>query len=168
MTNSQRDENTREMGKPGSFLVGCAIGLCLLLTVGVFVVWRAKKAEDARRSLTLDRLTDLGGLLRMHVAVPPHADGAGEDWTGMRTFVDAVNARQKTYNKGEDLEEVPSVLPRGEWLDGWGHPIRYRCPGVVHKKGWDFYSCGPNGRDDQGEFDDLVVGEDAAVTSAAH
>jgi hypothetical protein len=44
--------------------------------------------------------------------------------------------------------------------DAWNHLVRYRCPGPVHPKGWDVYSLGPNGRDDHGDANDLVIGED--------
>ncbi len=55
-------------------------------------------------------------------------------------------------------------------LDVWRHPIYYRCPGPVHKNGWDLISCGPNGVYEEGGGDDIVVGEDvpggvASVTS---
>ena len=43
-------------------------------------------------------------------------------------------------------------------LDAWGQPIYYRCPGPVHKNGWDLISCGPNGLYEEGGGDDLVVG----------
>lgn len=43
-------------------------------------------------------------------------------------------------------------------LDAWGHPIRYACPGPLH--GWDVWSCGPDGVDDEGCGDDLVAGDD--------
>ena len=51
-------------------------------------------------------------------------------------------------------------------VDGWGRRMAYRCPGPVHRNGWDLYSFGPNGKDDDGGGDDILVGEDvAAVTS---
>ncbi len=47
-------------------------------------------------------------------------------------------------------------------LDGWGHAIRIRCPGPVHTHGWDAWSSGPNGLDESGQGDDILVGEDVA------
>src|SRR5207237_599182 len=44
--------------------------------------------------------------------------------------------------------------------DAWGNPIYYRCPGPIHKNGWDLISCGPNGVYEEGQGDDIVVGED--------
>jgi hypothetical protein len=45
-------------------------------------------------------------------------------------------------------------------FDLWGRPLIYRCPGPVHRHGWDLYSVGPSGVDDQGGDDDIVVGEE--------
>lgn len=49
--------------------------------------------------------------------------------------------------------------------DAWGRPIVYRSPGVVHRSGWDVYSFGPDGADDSGEGDDIVVGREEAQAS---
>jgi hypothetical protein len=46
-------------------------------------------------------------------------------------------------------------------LDAWGAPIHFRAqPGPVHKHGWDLWSDGPNGIDEQGRGDDILLGED--------
>jgi hypothetical protein len=47
-------------------------------------------------------------------------------------------------------------------LDGWGQHLVFRSPGPAHRHGWDLYSVGPNGIDEQGLGDDLLVGEDLA------
>ncbi len=47
-------------------------------------------------------------------------------------------------------------------LDAWGHPIRFKAPGPIHVAGWDLWSFGPNGLNDNGRGDDIVVGEDLA------
>jgi type II secretory pathway pseudopilin PulG len=52
--------------------------------------------------------------------------------------------------------------PRQAVLDAWGNPIRYRSPGPIHRHGWDLYSVGPNGIDERGQGDDIIVGEDVA------
>lgn len=49
-----------------------------------------------------------------------------------------------------------------EAADGWGCPLIYRAPGPVHRRGWDLYSVGPNGIDEQGKGDDVLIGEDVA------
>jgi general secretion pathway protein G len=49
-----------------------------------------------------------------------------------------------------DIREVVALF-----YDAWGRPIRYRCPGLVNRNGFDLYSLGPNGRDDGGSGDDI-------------
>jgi hypothetical protein len=45
-------------------------------------------------------------------------------------------------------------------------PIHFRVPGSFHGRGWDAWSVGPNGIDEQGAGDDILIGEDVAdVTS---
>jgi hypothetical protein len=51
-------------------------------------------------------------------------------------------------------------------LDPWGHVLVYECPGPVHFRGWDLYSVGPNGIDEHGGGDDILVGEDVADVSS--
>ena len=46
--------------------------------------------------------------------------------------------------------------------DGWGRPFRIRAPGPVHKHGRDLWSFGPNGINEQGGGDDILVGADVA------
>jgi len=129
------------LSKGASFLVGCGIAVVLVLVVGLVVVWRGKKIEDEKRFVTSVMLIRLSSGIPSNVGV--HADGSGSDWTG---------------------QEALGLKPL--WLDGWGNPIRYRCPGPIHKHGWDLWSCGPNGRDDHGTFDDILVGEDIAPESS--
>ena len=50
---------------------------------------------------------------------------------------------------------------RARFMDHWGHRLRWACPGRVHPGGWDLYSIGANGEDEDGGGDDLVTGEDA-------
>ena len=44
-----------------------------------------------------------------------------------------------------------------ELLDPWGKPFEYRSPGDVNEDGYDVWSCGPDGKDDNGKegSDDL-------------
>lgn len=49
---------------------------------------------------------------------------------------------------------------RAHFMDLWGHHLRWACPGRVHPMGWDLYSIGANGDDEQGAGDDIVTGED--------
>jgi hypothetical protein len=142
---SSKGEESATLGWKGSFLVGCGIGVVLLLVVGLVVVQKAKKVEDAKRQRTLQALMDDAKCLRVTFGDrPPQADGSGADWSGM-----------KTLTAGSEKFEW-------ELVDGWGNPIRYRRPGPIHRHGWDLWSCGPNGKDDQGTFDDIIIGEDVA------
>lgn len=46
----------------------------------------------------------------------------------------------------------------GVWhpfFDGWRQPFKYRCPGKHNPLSFDLYSIGPNGKDEQGEGDDI-------------
>ena len=175
----------REVGRPASFLIGCAIAVVMLIVVGPIVYWRVWTAEQKRHNVTLQRLKIISWLVRSHEArshlPPPRADGLGEDWTGMHALADAITAAWPPPLPGSPRKYFMEVTPDAlvetttppskqrivhETIDGWGNPIRYRCPGVVHKHGWDAYSCGPNGKDDQGTFDDLVVGEDVAAVAS--
>jgi hypothetical protein len=133
----------RELDWKASFAVGCAIAVVLSLAVGSWVVWTGRKAEDEKKRRTQRCLeADELCLKQLYGTNPPRANGAGEDWSGMKTLVGTAG--------------------KFEWelKDGWGNPLIYRRPGPVHTKGWDLWSCGPNGKDDQGTFDDILVGED--------
>ncbi len=134
------DETPKELGWRGSFCLGCGIGLVVLLVVGLLVFWRVKKLEDGKRAATQYQLYYLTDRVRGGIL----ADGSGDDWTGQKAL----------------------GVPIKPHTDGWGNPIRYRCPGPVHRNGWDLWSCGPNGKDDQGTFDDILVGEDTAPVSS--
>ncbi len=50
--------------------------------------------------------------------------------------------------------------------DAWGNPIIYCQPGPVHPNGFDLYSVGPNGIDEHGGGDDIVVGGDVAPVAS--
>jgi glutaredoxin len=50
--------------------------------------------------------------------------------------------------------------------DAWGNPVIFRQPGPVHRRGFDLYSVGPNGIDEHGGGDDIVVGEDVAPVAS--
>lgn len=41
------------------------------------------------------------------------------------------------------------------FYDEWNHPLRYRYPGKYDPQGFDLYSVGPDGKDDDGEGDDI-------------
>jgi len=47
----------------------------------------------------------------------------------------------------------------GQWLDPWGRPIAYRATRLKFGLGWSvrLYSLGPDGRDDNGYGDDILM-----------
>ena len=137
----QPREEAPELGWKGSFVLGCGIAVVALVLVGLVVAWRGKKAEAEKRSHTDGILRNVYTFAKFQNA--PKADGRTADWTGQKML----------------------GLPEIE-VDGWGNPVHYRCPGPVHKNGFDVWSCGPNGKDDQGTFDDILVGEDVAPVSS--
>lgn len=47
----------------------------------------------------------------------------------------------------------PYILDPNSLLDAWGHPLRYRVPGVHNPDGYDLWSAGPDG--DDGTDDDI-------------
>lgn len=94
-------------------------------------------------------------LCEWHSGIPP------EEWF--------LEREQKTLPLNASCRMI--LMPRGSIprypgrqivVDAWGRPIQYRHPGVVRQHGWDLYSLGPNGIDERGQGDDVLVGEDVA------
>ncbi len=80
----------------------------------------------------------------------------------------AIVLELKEKPESEKLEDLLAALKaqglesrRARFMDLWGHKLRWRCPGRVHTKGWDLYSIGPNGEDEEGAGDDILIGADA-------
>jgi hypothetical protein len=119
------------------------------------------------------------------VAKPIPANGADDDPTGLRNLArelqrQGIHGSHAIWFVNEHLREEYNESPREQYTepqngsnepinaaDGWDRPVCYRCPGPVHKRGWDLWSCGPNGVDEQGGGDDILVGEDVAVVGSA-
>ena len=75
------------------------------------------------------------------------------------------------YDMGEYPEELEALFQskedadddryNGPYLDGsieelkdpWGNPYSYRCPGEINEDGFDLWSWGPDGKDDEGDED---------------
>lgn len=91
-------------------------------------------------------------------------DGTGDDPTGECSFVGIVEKSPDT--KGGYFSWCKQVWFSSQ-TDAWGNRIRFRCPGVVHRRGWDLYSVGPDGIDEGGGGDDILVGEDVATVSSS-
>jgi hypothetical protein len=122
--------------------------------------------------MTRDTLDVLAARIRAS-REPILADGSQGDETGLWAVARGLEGRAATVSGSQsgqpgwcpDLRWVGSV----EWIeadDGWNRPVRYRCPGPVHAHGWDLYSFGPDGIDDHGGGDDVLVGEDVALETS--
>jgi hypothetical protein len=150
-------EGRRPVGTPGKTLIGFGALLAAGLIVAVIVACAAARAEGVRVRRTAELLKRLAPFIRdrrcvvmpndhSFTVVPRAGSGAPEDWARVE----------------RDWEEsYPSFIAHN-LQDAWHRPLIYRRPGPVHKRGWDLWSCGPNGMDEQGSGDDLLVGEDLA------
>jgi hypothetical protein len=64
------------------------------------------------------------------------------------------------------LESWKDFENPGVFFDEWRHLVRFASPGPIHRRGWDLWSCGPNGVDEGGEGDDIAVGEDISLVES--
>ena len=62
----------------------------------------------------------------------------------------------------------PDIFRRGDSRDAWNRPLIYRRPSSHPARPHDFYSAGPDGRDDNGGGDDVVVWEDRGYYTGSH
>jgi hypothetical protein len=128
-------------GPTRSFLVGCGIAF-VALSLAFVVLWvrgRARARDQRRATGTV--LDALAAKLeeRSRSARAPAARGLGADFSGQRALMEAG---------------LLTPAPEGALIsDAWGQPLRYRSESPAHFK---LYSFGPNGRDDEGGFDDLL------------
>lgn len=141
--NEQKSEDERAPGGR-SFVIGCFIGLVVMIGISVVVLTygRSLALEKAQRTKAMVKEVGQGLMdLAEKKALPP-ADGLGGDYSGQKALREA----------GFALPKEPSY--QGLLCDSWKQPYRYRSKEAGH---FIFYSFGPNGRDDKGEFDDIAV-----------
>jgi hypothetical protein len=144
-----------------------SVGSVLLVVAVACALTRAKETER-KRVTTLSHITAFFSVLPPHGYFPsaPHADGS-TDPTGQDALYERVRFRSDVHAyPTNDPCYAAFVNRRARLIDEWGNALVYRCPGPVHKAGWDLYSFGANGRDDGGLEDDLLVGEDLAPVSS--
>ncbi|HZV01327.1 MAG TPA: hypothetical protein VFF73_31735 [Planctomycetota bacterium] len=123
--------------------IGTLLVFALILATGI-AVHRRREAE--RLSETKDRLREVSDLIR-------------KDWRS-RTRLRLALTTPPT--RSVHLYDVERGLENGPFRDGWGRPFLCARPGPVHRHGWDLWSVGPNGIDEQGNGDDILVGENVA------
>ncbi|HLK16971.1 MAG TPA: type II secretion system protein GspG [Fimbriimonadaceae bacterium] len=167
----------RELGRLGKLLLAITVVLTAAFGVCAGIAIRAKTTEDEKRKQTKLLMTRFLEEVRHRpgnsVFSPPPRPLADSDPTGQKAIAACFNdfAHRNSYMpttdvdaRSEDLwKAFQGALRQGNARDGWGHPYLYRSPGVLHKEGWDLISCGPNGIDEEGKGDDLIVGEDTPL-----
>ncbi len=164
----------RKLGLGCKLLLTGGIALTVLL-VALGVLLHVKRLERTRRTITL--LEGMNDCL-VHTAVPVQLPSFDDGQAAMNRRVerpDVTNGHELVLSRIHGQPAIPPDLVP-EWnafvrgkhvLDAWNHAIYYRCPGPVHKSGWDLMSCGPNGIYEEGGGDDIVVGEDVPGGIAA-
>jgi hypothetical protein len=185
------------LSRKAKALVATGLALVLGLVTALAVAFWLRRLEaerDRRTRATLASMNQLVGfnLLPHHypaaltdyfgvvVTLDEPDDETGQvalrretAWEGVILGGHGASGRDFIAIRGDDalgFDETCSKLirsPREPVLDAWGHPIRYKHPGTVHKHGWDLYSVGPNGIDEQGGGDDILLGADVAPETSA-
>jgi hypothetical protein len=105
------------------------------------------------------------GCLAMLGALVPIGLSAWRETRRHHQTLAAINAIVRELHVDESIALF--YMTRQPELDGWGRPLLYRSPGPVHPHGWDLWSVGPNGIDEQGGGDDILVGENVAAEGSA-
>jgi hypothetical protein len=135
-----------EQVPPGqSFLIGCGIGLALLIIAApCILIWSFRRAaiQDRASREALDSLKLRLEAHREERGSLPVSLGLGDDFSGQKAL----------FTAGFNVEA--KALHDGLLVDGWGRPWIYRCTEQGPAR---FYSCGPNGRDEDGQFDDRLL-----------
>ena len=158
-------------------MVGAVLALALVVAA-VVILLRRRSVEAERAERTRLVVTNVASFVReltFPVGKPPLARGEPLDPDGqvalsaeVRTFFtfvpDEKTRRVQMVGVGgwhEVSAEVWMLLEGRETVrDAWGRPLRYRCPGPVHHRGFDVYSLGADGEDDGGRGDDILEGTD--------
>jgi hypothetical protein len=165
-------------------LLVVALLICLLVAAAAIgAVVERRRAESrvrfTRAALVMIRDRETYAPMLHFAGMWPRADGSGDDNSGMKALGRVYELKLlvthagyvgslDTENHGWRFSHTLKGQNPTEPVDAWGRTLVYRCPGPVHHQGWDLYSFGPDGIDDRGEGDDILVGEDvASIESAA-
>jgi len=131
--------------------------------------------ENRKNAKCRELLSDFATLV-VFFGIPRTSSHPGTDPTGLDAIYDAFRPymfSKKDFRKSlapSQQRAVATLEVDPPAVDAWGNSIYYRCPGPIHKNGFDLISCGPNGVYEEGGGDDIVVGEDlpggiAAISS---
>ena len=144
-----------------------AVHLVILCVLALTSIGSRAREEVERRRRTIAGLRLYGSVIHdlaaVETSMPP---GVYRPNDPTAQYVLVARIRQAR------LQRLPSPMFDALWIqtfavmDGWGRGYVYRCPGPIHTRGWDLYSVGPDGRDEDGHGDDLLVGEDLPSGSA--
>jgi len=146
----------RKLGLVGkATVVFLTLATVVLVAVSV-VALRAKYDADEKRQATLETLAKLVDAFK-RTEMQMARSRPECPWP----FLDPPRVSFANLAVGFTSQENKAIR------DSWGNPIYYRCPGPIHKNGFDLISCGPNGVYEEGGGDDIVVGEDLPVGIAA-
>jgi|SRR5579883_610164 len=134
--------------------IGALVSLALVVATASSLY--ARHMEAHRSKVTRDTLETARGFMRGVAFNNDVIYGQGVHFAVVRDYPD-----------GEIRCVAPPDAPAWSMrdravCDSWGNPIRLESPGPVHRKGWDVWSCGPNGVDERGGGDDILIGEDMA------
>jgi len=140
----------RKLGLVGKAIVGLMVVVTAGLVTGTVVVIRARRIEEESRFeetkrvwLTEHYLYDARKELREMDDIRPCSHYRWIGWG-------IGSPGRLSFTSAEDLA----------LCDAWAQPIRFCCPGPIHKNGFDLISAGPNGVFEDGQGDDIVVGGD--------
>jgi type II secretory pathway pseudopilin PulG len=141
----------------GTFFRSSLAVLLALLLLGGFFVWKTVEDRAAQVVATETLLGQLESALEAY-----SLDYGSPPPTGNAAMVRALSASRKEPCEYIHLEvESPSMIQAGEVRDPWGHPLVYRAPThsqeLNEERGFELYSVGRNGIDEQGRGDDISV-----------
>jgi hypothetical protein len=180
----------RRLGALGKGLLGLGVVLSIALVLATsLIAWRGKErraATEERATKTREMLREIVRSLKYEVAeaerirlvlenklrtngqtiLPRTPNPDCELRRGLMVHGQDSRGFLGSYGAGRGSSGI-YICANGTPMpltlrDSWGHPLVYECPGPVHRNGWDIYSVGPNGVDEGGLGDDILVGEDVA------
>ena len=143
---SEGDVKHKKSGGAKWIILSICIGLPILGVAGWFLgepIRRHNKAQNDVNAL----LQAVRGYVSEQGDLPKGSFGTicrllrGES-------IEGQNVKHLDYIEAQGQE----VNDKGEFLDPWGHPYR-----IVYNKKLRVYSCGPSGRDEQGNGDNIVA-----------